>query len=175
MGVDKATVEVGGRPMIDHVMTALQAVSDQVVVAGRPEPVGGHEAIPDHDQPFRGPLAGLAAARHRHPDGRLVVVAVDQPWVRPVTLQAMIDLGGDLPVVPVEDGVRQTTCAVYPPLDGIEAELDADGSIQSLLDRVSFLPVVESTWREWGEDGRSWFSVDTVADIDDGLDRFGPP
>ena len=84
---------------------------------------------------------------------------------------------GRLPVVPVDDGVRQTTCAVYPSdaLDGIRDELEGGGSIQSLLDRTSFRPVIETEWRSWDEDGRSWFSADSTNDLEDGLTRFGPP
>jgi hypothetical protein len=64
---------------------------------------------------------------------------------------------------------------VYPPAlaDLARQELAGDGSLQSLLDLASFMPVVH--WHEWGEDGRSWFSADTPDSLADGLDRFGPP
>src|SRR5690606_21018946 len=103
--------------------------------------------------------------------------AVDQPWVRSVTVQRLLALESSLPVVPVHDGIRQTTCAVYPgeSLQAAKEELEGGGSIQSLLDRISFHPVVESEWRGWGEDGRSWFSADSVTDISEGVRRFGPP
>lgn len=177
MGVDKATVEVAGATMLDHVVAALRSVAGRVVVAGRALADGVDATIPDDDEPFRGPLAGVAAAARAHSDSLLVVVAVDQPWVRPATLAAMIELVDLLPVVPVDAGARQTTCAVYPAaaLEGIDEELRGGGSIQSLLDRVSFRPVTETAWRTWGEDGRSWFSVDTSADLEAGLDRFGTP
>jgi hypothetical protein len=47
------------------------------------------------------------------------------------------------------------------------------GSIQTLLDRVSFLPVTPDRWEEWGEDGRSWFSADTPNALDEGQKRYG--
>ena len=107
----------------------------------------------------------------------MLVVAVDQPWVRTETLRHLAASTGELPVVPVDDGIRQTGCASYPAsaLLAAEEELDGGGSIQSLLDRTAFRPVVEGEWRSWGEDGRSWFSVDAVSDIDRGLERFGSP
>ncbi|HSJ27763.1 MAG TPA: hypothetical protein VLB67_06085 [Acidimicrobiia bacterium] len=104
-------------------------------------------------------------------------MAVDQPWVRPDTLDRLVAIGGPLPVVPVDGGVRQTTCATYPAdaLGDIDDELAGGGSIQSLLDRVAFRPVVHDEWSTWGEDGRSWFSADSVSDLEDGLRRFGQP
>jgi hypothetical protein len=32
--------------------------------------------------------------------------------------------------------------------------------------------VTPDTWVSWGEDGRSWFSVDTTEDLAVGLRRF---
>lgn len=177
MGTDKAAVPVAGRPMLDHVVHALLQVAEEVIVAGRESADGGLAAVPDEGESHQGPLAGLAAARTKHPDALLVVVAVDQPWVRPETLRAMVSKATELPVLPVEAGIRQTTCAVYPAaaLDGIDDELAAGGSIQSLLDRVSFVPVTDDEWSAWGEDGRSWYSADTMAAIDVGYERFGAP
>ena len=177
MGQDKALVVVAGRPMIDWVSDALQAATGRVLVVGRDD-APTSEAIPDLGVRHRGPLSGLAAATVHDPGATLVIVAVDQPWVRPATLQAMIARTAALPVVPVDDhGNRQTTCAVFPSaaLVDIGEELEEGGSIQSLLDRVAFDPVVPAEWQAWGEDGRSWFSVDTPEDAATGLARFGPP
>jgi hypothetical protein len=78
-------------------------------------------------------------------------------------------------VVPVDSaGVRQVTCAVYPKSIGEAAleEAGADGSMQSLLDRVSFEAVTPEKWEEWGEDGRSWFSADSAAALEEGIRRY---
>ncbi len=175
MGVDKARVEVAGRPMVEWVSDALTPVCGEVVLAGRTEPLAGCVTLADPGSPHRGPLAGLVAAMHRFPGEALVVVAVDQPWVRTETLRRLGEATAGLAVVPVDGGVRQTTCATYPGalVDTAEAELAGGGSLQSLLDVASFVPVVD--WSAWGEDGRSWFSVDTIEAIDVGLDRYGPP
>lgn len=173
MGLDKASVEVAGRTMLDWVVAATSAVCDEVVVSGRA--AADLRVLADPGPPHRGPLVGLVAAQAAFPADQLLLVAVDQPWVRAATLEELRDLAGDLAVVPVDSGVRQTTCAVYPPnLSGLAAEeLAGSGSLQSLLDLASFQPVLD--WREWGEDGRSWFSADTPETITEGLARFGPP
>lgn len=177
MGADKAEIRVGSAIMLEHVAAALKDVADEVVIAGRTEPVDGIPAVPDPGIPHLGPLAGLAAAAAAHPEGLLVVVAVDQPWVRPHTLRQLVTRATDLPVLPVDGGIRQTTCAVYPAamLSNIDEELAGGGSIQSLVDRVSFVPVTEDEWSGWGEDGRSWYSADTMTAIEVGIDRYGPP
>jgi molybdopterin-guanine dinucleotide biosynthesis protein A len=174
MGTDKAAYAVAGRPMIEWVAEALESVCDRIVVAGREE-LAGWETLADPGRPHRGPLAGLVAALHALPGRHLAVVSVDQPWVRSETLRRLGEMAGGLAAVPVDEGVRQTTCAVYPPglVDQAEAELAGGGSLQSLLDVTSFQPVVD--WRRFGEDGRSWFSVDTPRAAEEGLARFGLP
>lgn len=160
MGQDKADVTVAGRPMLNRVAAAMERAAERVVLLGPDRE--GWECWPDsvHAQ---GPLAGIATALSRTESDRVVLVAVDHPFVRPDLLQQLIAIESDLPVVPVDrTGVRQVTCAVYPSSIGQSAteEAKAGGSIQTLLDRVSFRPVTPDEWQSWGEDGRSWFSVD---------------
>ncbi len=177
MGTDKALIEIAGRHLAEIVAAALDAATEGIVVAGRPDGWLGLPGLPDLSSERKGPLAGLLAAASAHPDRSLLVVGVDQPWVRVETLASLARLTDDLPVVPVDGGSRQTLCAGYPPglLEQIRAEYEAAGSIQSLLDLVSFEPIVESTWQGWGEDGRSWYSVDTPESLDIGLARYGSP
>ena len=180
MGTDKALVEVAGRPMLDWVVDAVGAVADEVVVSGEPRPHWAEHLrfVEDKGEPRRGPLAGIVAVMdHLDPGALLLVVGVDQPWVRPATLRAIAARFTELPVVPVPDGVRQTTCAAYPANDVLVAtrELNAGGSIQSMLDRTAFDPFTEADIESCGEDGRSWFSVNTLDDLAEGLHRYGPP
>jgi molybdopterin-guanine dinucleotide biosynthesis protein A len=68
-------------------------------------------------------------------------------------------------VVPIADGTRQVLCAVYREdcLDPLTELVGADPapSLQTLLDTLPFRAVLEAEWRGWGEDGRSWRSIDT--------------
>ena len=178
MGRDKALVEVAGSSMIEWVAQALGAVCSGLVVAGRPDGVGPLPGIGDPVSERRGPLSGLASSLEYAEQGDVLVVAVDQPWVRPTTLQGLAEMASVLPVIPLDrDGVRQTTCARYPTsmLSVALDELYSGGSIQSAIDRTAFTPVTPETWEPWGEDGRSWFSVDTDEALAAGLERFGPP
>lgn len=172
MGRDKADVEVGGESMLQKVNSAMSPSVRRTVLLGPDR--AGWECWPDAVH-AGGPLAGIATALSRADVERILLVAVDQPFVRPDTLVNLIAIESDLPVVPVDEtGSRQVTCALYPTMiaDAATEEANGNGSIQTLLDRVSFRPVAPDEWRGWGEDGRSWFSVDTEDDIATGLGRF---
>lgn len=168
MGRDKALVAIGGVPMVERVAAALRAVAGEVIVVGRTQPVAGLPALPDTVSGPRGPLAGLVAALAAAGGRPVVLVAVDQPLVVAATLANLAALAESVrAVVPMAGGARQVTCAVYPPAWAGEAaaELTDGGSIQSLLDRLPHVTVDEAVWRAWGEDGRSWMSVDTIDDV----------
>ena len=170
MGSDKAQVLVEGEAMLDRVIAAAGSV-------GEPQVVGGPHATIEDLRPGRmGPMAGLEAALV-HAGGRdVVLLGVDQPFVRPQTLTRLIKLPGDV-VVPIDDGWEQVTCAVYRPamLGVIRAALDegADPAIHRHLDGVDTTRVAREQWTTWGEDGRSWFSVDTPEALAIGIEKFG--
>jgi len=178
MGSDKAFVEVQGRSMLDRTTATVAAVADLVIVAGRKEALLGFRAVPDPVDGPVGPLAGLSAALLDAAEtgaAAVLLVAVDQAFVRRETLGHLVAEFDGRAVVPQADGVRQVTCAVYPSTwrDEVAAELAAGGSLQSLLDRMNHRAVPPEEWSDWGEDGRSWFSVDTPAALDEGVERYG--
>jgi molybdopterin-guanine dinucleotide biosynthesis protein A len=168
MGQDKAEVVVADRPMISWVIAALEPVVDRVIISGRTGAWSGHPGLPDPEG-IAGPLAGLAAGlRLGEP---VLLVAVDQPWVRTETLEKLASIGET--VIPVHDEFRQVTCGVYYPVM-LESVYQA-ASLQGLMDLAPPLEVTEPVWRAWGEDGRSWFSVDRPEDVATGLERYGVP
>ena len=160
MGRDKAFVLFRGAPMIDHVAAGVAAAGLRVLVVGREAP--GHASaldLPDHGA---GPAVGLLTALHRVP-GDIFLVAVDQPLVRPETVRSLLEMPGDA-VVPTAAGHPQVTCAVYragcrTPLE--QAIGSGERKLRNLLELVDTTFVPESTWSKWGEDGRSWLSLDT--------------
>lgn len=168
MGRDKAEVVVADRPMISWIIDALEPVVHRVIISGRTGGWNGHPGLADHEG-LAGPLAGLAASlRLGEP---VLLVALDQPWVRTETLAKLASIGET--VVPVHHEVRQVTCAVYYPV--ILDSVNQARSLQGLMDLALPLEVTEPVWRSWGEDGRSWFSVDRPEDVAAGLDRYGAP
>lgn len=171
MGSDKAALVIDGRTMLDHVLAA--AAGFPVLVVGREHP--GAPSIPDRSTGRRGPLAGLVAALETTA-APVLLLGADQPWTRPRTIRALAELDESLPVAPMDAGVRQVLCAVYPPSVLPEATrlLEAGRGPQSLLE-LGCRDIAPSLWRTWGEDGRSWFSVDTPDALVEGLLRYGAP
>ncbi len=178
MGTDKAMVQVAGIPMIERVGSVLERVAGGgVIVSGRSGTLAGYVCEPDAYPGRTGPLGGIATALLAQPMGvPLVSVAVDHPFVRAETLSGLLDLcDGVTPVVPIAGGTRQVTVAVYGTgiLEIAQEVLAGGGSVQMVLDRAPFVAVQEDEWRGWGEDGRSWFSVDTEESLTEGLIQYG--
>lgn len=133
MGRDKAGLPFGPEPLLARVARLVGQVADDVVLVAREG-----QALPDGFEagardaaeglgPLAGIAAGLAAVRH----DRAVVVACDMPLVRPALLRRLIDLSqGHDACVPVIDGFRMTTCAVYTKSAGVRAaEMVAHGEL----------------------------------------------
>jgi molybdopterin-guanine dinucleotide biosynthesis protein A len=142
MGQNKAEVVVADRPMISWVIGALEPVVGRVIISGRTGVRNGHPGLTDPEG-MAGPLAGLAAGLQLGEP--VLLVAVDQPWVRTKTLAKLASIGET--VVPVHDEVRQVTCAVYYPVM-LESVYQA-GSLQGLMDLAPPLEVTEPVWRSW--------------------------
>lgn len=149
--------------MVEHVAAALHEAGLQVLVAGRTEPIGGLETIPDLPDVGAGPAAGLLSAFEHLDGGDIFAVAVDQPLLRPATVRHLIELPGDA-VVPIAGGHPQVTCAVY--RDSCRAALqnlirEGGANLRMLLGTVAITYVRRAEWSRWGEDGSSWTSLDT--------------
>ncbi|MDJ0959344.1 MAG: molybdenum cofactor guanylyltransferase [Acidimicrobiia bacterium] len=169
MGVDKALVDLAGRPMIEYTAEALEAAGCRVAVIGRSDRPAGIHSVPDSPAGRRGPVAGLSTALRIAAGAPVVLVGVDQPFVRPQTIRHLLAVADGDAVVPIDSGKRQPTCAVYWPncaaiVDDLLTGAD-DPPLHAVLDRVPLHEIVPDTWRSWGEDGSSWWSVNTPDDL----------
>ncbi len=63
-GVDKGTLQLAGRRLVEHVADRLARQTDEIMIAGRTDYGLGVELAPDLDGPPFGPLAGVIAAAH---------------------------------------------------------------------------------------------------------------
>ena len=174
MGTDKAQIRLGERTLLEWVLAALSPVVSEVVVAGR-RSAEGVRSIPDVLAGSRGPSAGIISGLREAKGRPVLVVAVDQPWVRSSTLAALLEVHPQ-PATPF-DGRLQVTCATYPAgsLPLLEETARAEQSLQPAIPRLGGTVIPPEQWRSWGEDGRSWFSVDTPEDLQEGLRRYGVP
>jgi molybdopterin-guanine dinucleotide biosynthesis protein A len=114
-GADKATIEVGGRTLLEHALHAL-AGAIEVVVVGDQVPTSRPVTFTREDPRGGGPVAGLLAgldAFARRPD-LLVVLAVDMPLVSDRTVRRLVaSVTDDGAVVVDRSGSTQYLCAAY--------------------------------------------------------------
>lgn len=164
MGTDKAIVELNGVPMVRWVASALEEAGLEVVTFGGPERLEGYAAIPDPPD-MHGPLAGLMSALEYADHRPVFAAAVDQPLIRSETVERLVAIHTHDAVIPTADDFPQVTCGLYratclPAMREI-MKVNPDASIRDLLNYASVRYVEADEWTEWGEDGRSWLSVDT--------------
>ena len=167
MGRDKAGVELAGKPLASWVAAALTAAGLEVITAGGPDRVPGYPNVADAPGVI-GPLAGLVAALGYAAGRPVFLVATDQPLLRPATVRRIVAARGPHDAaVPLAAGHPQVTCAVYGPgcLRAIAGIAKPPATIRDLLTAVTVRYLPPADWEEWGEDGRSWRSLDSAADL----------
>ena len=186
-GADKLTESIDGEPLLERVIAAVAAVTDEVLVAGRA--VAGDRAeagsgfpsvrgVPDIE-PFGGPLIGLVGALE-HARGQLaIVVGGDMPGLVPGVLRSMLDrLDGDgsidavilarpdaepngpLPVLPIAIRTAPAQAA------GQAAIAAGRRSLRSLLDQLAWAELPAGAWLPLDPGARTLLDVDTRRDIE---------
>jgi molybdopterin-guanine dinucleotide biosynthesis protein A len=169
LGVDKASLVVGGETLARRAGGLLAAVCAPVLEVGL-----GASALPSvrEEPPGGGPLAAIAAAgaalRACGHHGAAVVLAVDLPRVERPLLEFLRDRPGEPTAVPVVDGRFQLVCARY----GGDALLAAESllvagvrSLHELLDVVEHAAIDAAEWGRFA--GTNAFAdVDTPEDAE---------
>jgi molybdopterin-guanine dinucleotide biosynthesis protein A len=119
-GADKASIEVGGRTLLEHALAALGEIGE-VVVVGAEVPTSRPVTFTREDPAGGGPAAGLLAGLRLlldTPSARtpvwVVVLAVDMPLVSRDTVHRLVDAVRDDGAVLVDPAGRtQYLCAAY--------------------------------------------------------------
>ncbi|GCE77609.1 molybdenum cofactor guanylyltransferase [Cellulomonas biazotea] len=129
-GVDKASVQVGGRALVDHALAAVGGARAIVLVG--PASVG-RPGVPtvQEDPPFGGPVAGLAAGLASLPPATRPSDAPQDPPMTaddPLVVVLACDVPGAARVVPA----LLAAAHAAPDVDGARL-VAADGSPQHLL------------------------------------------
>lgn len=122
-GVDKATLEVGGRTLIERSLSAV-ADATEVVVVGEPVQVTRSVRFVREQPAYGGPAAAVAAGLRAAEADPVVVLAVDLPFLTPASVARLLDsMGGHDGAVLVDGGgrrqlafaVRRAALAAVPP------------------------------------------------------------
>ena len=145
-GADKATIELGGRSLLER---ALDAVVDagEVVVVGQQVPTERRVTFVLEDPRFGGPAAGLLTGRdsllRRFPT--IAVLAVDMPHLTSSTYRRLHEAAvGHEGAVLTRDGRRQLAFVVETErLDAVRPDREAQHghAVRALLDPLDLVDV----------------------------------
>jgi molybdopterin-guanine dinucleotide biosynthesis protein A len=142
-GVDKASIEVSGLTLLDHLIGTLPDTVP-IVVAGPSRPTVRAVTFRVEDPAGSGPVAAIAAALSAIHTPHLAVVAVDVPWSAPVVIRLVAELSradDAEALIPIDaQGRRQVLCSVWR-TTALTAALDRLGdprgrSVRALVDGV---------------------------------------
>ena len=100
MGSDKALIEVGGRPMIEHIIAGTAGLGEQIIITNTPERYA-HLGLPMFGDvlPDKGALGGLYTSVHAAAQPYALVLACDMPFINRPLLEHMISLAPDFDAV----------------------------------------------------------------------------
>jgi molybdopterin-guanine dinucleotide biosynthesis protein A len=118
MGVDKATLEIAGKPLWAKQINLLRELQPQAIwVSARARPAwcpAEIEVVAD-TPPSRGPLSGLAAALQRLQTTHLLALAIDLPRMTADELRTLFALAQPgCGVMPTNGDYFEPLCAIYP-------------------------------------------------------------
>ena len=175
MGRNKALLTLDGRPLIQRVVDALQAVSDEVlIIANQPDPYRFlHLPIIPDIQPGYGPLMGLYSGLQAARGELALLVAVDMPFLAPEFLRFLLaqaqEHDADV-VIPEAEGRLHPLCAVYRRatcLPAVEASI-ARGQRRLIAfhPQVRVRRIPESTLRTFSPDLRMLMNVNTPEELE---------
>lgn len=116
MGRDKALLELGGRPLIEHALEKLRALGFSPRIVGSRSDMASFAPIVLDIHPHTGPLAGIEAALAASDAELNLFLPVDVPWIAVEFLQWIAERAATtqaLATVPRVQGSPQPLCTVY--------------------------------------------------------------
>ncbi len=174
-GRDKLVEPWAGRPLLEHAISSVQALADEVIVVVAPDESRSAPAgtiLVSDPTSFEGPLVGLVTGLRRATRPVALVVGGDMPTLVPSVLALLVDRLDD----PAVDAVLLDQDGRARPLPGAvrtaSARETAEGLVgagerrlRTLYEALNTVTVAEEAWRELDPAGRSLRDVDTQADL----------
>jgi molybdopterin-guanine dinucleotide biosynthesis protein A len=143
MGKDKAWLEIAGRPMIEHVIAALQPVTTSVAIIANDSEYArlGLPVLPD-SQSGIGPLEAIRISLLNTKGPRALLVGCDLPFVTSELFRFLVSLDGPYEaVVPMSANEKlEPLCAIYctSSLNDVDKLIEAgERKISLLYDRIA--------------------------------------
>jgi molybdopterin-guanine dinucleotide biosynthesis protein A len=171
-GRPKALLDIGGRRIIDRVVAALRAVTDDLLlVTNTPGTYAdlGLRTVPDLF-PDHGALGGIYSGLHAAPGEAAFTVACDMPFLVPEVARLVTSRADEADVViPRVGGQLETLHACYTKacLGPIETRLRAGRlKITGFFEDVRVLEIPEEAVARFGDPRMVFMNVNTPEDLD---------
>jgi molybdenum cofactor guanylyltransferase len=168
MGSPKALVELAGRPLIAHVLAAVEAASLEPVVVAKADsllPSVSCRVLREPAEPIH-PLQGLLTALAASGGRPIVALACDMPFVPPGLLGWLTGLGSGAAVVEAAGRVQPLLARYEPTVaPALEAALGRGASVQEAVSALDPRIVTESELARFGDPGLICLNVNTPADL----------
>jgi molybdenum cofactor guanylyltransferase len=169
MGLAKATIKLGGRPLVEHVALLAKRVFERVYVSGPSElEFLGLPVVPDQE-PGQGPLAGVLSGLKAAGTPWVFVLPCDSPFIPEAFLWGMASLVNDHEVVVARSG------GFYEPLHALYSrrllpameQLISSGErkITSLYERARVKEATPDKLREWDPEAMAFFNINTPEEL----------
>jgi molybdopterin-guanine dinucleotide biosynthesis protein A len=167
LGGPKASLDLGGRPLLDHTLAAFALAEIEAVVVAKGDtslPPLGVEVWREPDEPTH-PLCGIVTALERAGGRPAVVCGCDMPFVSPGLLIKLATSDRQL-VVPRAGGRLHPLIARYDPtlLEPLRHALRRQRPLQDVVAGLEPSVLEETELRELGDPDLLLFNINEPAD-----------
>jgi molybdopterin-guanine dinucleotide biosynthesis protein A len=178
IGGAKATVELGGRPLLDYALASVRAAALEPLVVAKPGtrlPPLECRVLREPEQPVH-PACGIVAALRDSGGRPLVAVGCDMPFLDPGLL-AWLGARPEPLVLPELDGKLQPFPGRYDSslLRPLERALAEEQPLRRTLEALNPHRVGVDQLARFGEPERLIFNVNTPADLERASPGASPP
>jgi molybdopterin-guanine dinucleotide biosynthesis protein A len=172
-GVDKAALELDGKPLLEHVLAAVSPFAAEIFVVSNDDRLVGDPrfTVLRDPEPHAGVLPALLTALDAATSPLLLLLACDMPFVNREVVQHLLALAASHDaVMPYVQSFPQAMHAVYrvaPCRVAVRNVLENGGRrMISFLDDVNTIRVGEDEIRQIDPEIRSFFNVNTPYDLE---------
>jgi molybdenum cofactor guanylyltransferase len=165
----KPTALLGGRPLIEYPLRALDAAGIESVIVAKeatPLPPAGAPLWHEPDEPVH-PLLGIVTALDQAGGRAVLVCGCDMPFVSPGLARALADMGAAI-ALPRAGGRLHPVLARYTPavLPALRTALARGQSLHQTV--ADLMPAIldEQELAPFGDPARLLFNVNTPADLE---------
>jgi len=169
MGEPKALVELAGRPLIAHAVTAVADAGLDPIVVAKPDSRIPDLGVPVLDEPQepRHPLCGIVAALRYAETRPVVVIGCDMPLVPPALLGTLGRLADPVAVANI-DGEIEPLLARYEPAvePALMASLRAGTALREAIAALHPRLIGEADLSAYGDPHRIALNVNSPEDLE---------